>query len=123
MLTTKKIRGEITIPPNIIKDIQKKVKNISDLKKFIEKNLGGMTTELVQIILTGAFYLDASDIHIEPEEKQIKLRIRIDGVLHKVLYFEIPVYKKILSRIKLLSKLKLNIKNRPQDGQIGRAHV
>ena len=117
MLTTKKIRGEITIPPNIIKDIQKKVKNISDLKKFIQKNLGGMTTELVQIILTGAFYLDASDIHIEPEEKQIKLRIRIDGVLHKVLYFEIPVYKKILSRIKLLSKLKLNIKNRPQDGR------
>ncbi|MEA3344418.1 MAG: GspE/PulE family protein [Patescibacteria group bacterium] len=117
MLTTKKIRGEITIPPNIIKDIQKKVKNISDLKKFIEKNLGGMTTELVQIILTGAFYLDASDIHIEPEEKQVKLRVRIDGVLHKVLYFERPVYKKILSRIKLLSKLKLNIATRPQDGR------
>jgi type II secretory ATPase GspE/PulE/Tfp pilus assembly ATPase PilB-like protein len=117
MLLTKKIRGEIIIPPNIIKDTKKKVKNIPDFKQFIENSLKSITTELVQIILTGAFYLDSSDIHIEPEEKQAKLRIRIDGVLHKVLYFEKPVYQKLLSRIKLLSKLKLNITTRPQDGR------
>ena len=113
----KKIRGEITIAPIIVKDIKKEVKNTADFKETIEKSFEKRITDLVQIILTGAFYLDASDIHIEPEEKQAKLRLRIDGVLHNILSFDPIVYKKLLSRIKLLSKLKLNITTRPQDGR------
>ncbi len=117
MEQAKKIRGEIIIAPIIVKDIKKEVKNIADFKEIIKKSLKKRITDLVQIILTGAFYLDASDIHIEPEEKQAKLRLRIDGVLHDVLYLNPIIYKKLLSRIKLLSKLKLNITTRPQDGR------
>ncbi len=113
----KKIRGEIAIAPIIVKDVKGQVKNIADFKELIKKSLRKRITELVQIILVGAFYLDASDIHIEPEEKQAKFRLRIDGVLHDVFYFEPILYEKFLSRIKLLSKLKLNITTRPQDGR------
>lgn len=117
MPETKKIRGEIAIAPIIVKDIKKQVKNTADFKKIIKRNIKKRITDLVQIILAGAFYLDASDIHIEPEEKQAKLRLRIDGVLHDILYFDPILYKKLLSRIKLLSKLKLNVTTRPQDGR------
>ena len=117
MEETKKITGEIEISPFVVADIKNKVKNISGFKEKIEANLTKKTTEIVEIILTGAFYLEASDVHIEPEEEKTKLRLRIDGVLQDVLYFDLKIYQALLSRIKLLSGLKLNIKNRPQDGR------
>ena len=117
MLKTKKLTGEIEIEAITVKDIKREVKNLSDFKKKIEKSLNKRTTDLIKIILTGAFYLDASDIHIEPQEKQIKMRLRVDGVLHDILFFDSSAYKKLLSRTKLLSKLKLNVTDRPQDGR------
>ena len=117
MAKIKKITGEIIISQAIANNIKKEIKNISDFKKKIEENLSKRVTDLITIVLAGAFYLDASDIHIEPEKEQVKLRLRIDGVLHNVLTFDIITYKDILSRIKLLSKLKLNVTTRPQDGR------
>jgi len=117
MAKIKKITGEIIISPAIANNIKKEIKDISDFKKRIEENFSKRVTDLITIILTGAFYLDASDIHIEPEEKQAKIRLRIDGVLHNVLTFNTITYKDILPRIKLLSKLKLNVTTRPQDGR------
>tara|TARA_Y100000310_G_scaffold335741_1_gene418533 strand:- start:787 stop:2103 length:1317 start_codon:yes stop_codon:yes gene_type:complete len=117
MQGNKKITGEIAIPELLVKDTKKEVKSIQDFKKKIERSFNKRVTELIQIILTGAFYLDASDIHIEPEIDQVKMRLRIDGVLHDILTFDFAVYKKILSRTKLLSRLKLNVTTRPQDGR------
>ena len=117
MEQAKKITGEVEIPQRIVKDIQEKVKNIPDLKKKIEASFEKTTTELLSIILAGAINLDASDIHIEPEEKQAKLRVRVDGILQDVLLFDLKIHKAIVSRIKLLSKLKLNVTDRPQDGR------
>ena len=117
MAKIKKITGEITISPAIANNIKKEIRNISDFKKKIEESLSKRVTDLITIVLAGAFYLDASDIHIEPEEEQVKLRLRIDGILHNVLTFDMVTYKDILSRIKLLSKLKLNVTTRPQDGR------
>lgn len=113
----KKITGEINISPMVIADIRGKVKNISGFKEKIEANLTKRTTELIEIVLTGAFYLETSDIHIEPEKEKAKLRIRIDGVLQDVLYIDLKIYQSLVSRIKLLSELKLNVTNRPQDGR------
>ena len=113
----KKITGEVKIPETVVYDVKKEIKNIPDFKEKIEKSLNKRTTELVEIMLTGAFYLDSSDIHIEPKEKETKLRIRVDGVLHDVLTFDLKIYKSLLSRIKLLSGLKLNVTGRPQDGR------
>jgi len=117
MEQAKKITGEVEIPQHIVKDIQEKVKNISDFKKKIEASFKKTTTELLNIILAGAIGLDSSDIHIEPEEKQTKFRVRIDGILQDVLHFDLKIHKALISRIKLLSKLKLNVTDRPQDGR------
>ena len=59
----------------------------------------------------------ASDIHFEPEAESIRLRYRLDGLLHDVITLEAQVYKRILSRVKVLSKMKLNITKAPQDGR------
>ena len=117
MEQAKKITGEVKIPQHIVKDIQEKVKNVPDLKKKIEASFEKTTTELLSIILAGAINLDASDIHIEPEEKQAKNRIRVDGILQDVLLFDLKIHKALVSRIKLLSRLKLNVTDRPQDGR------
>ena len=117
MTETKKITGEIEIPQTIVEDIRLKVKNIPDFKEKIKSSLEKITTELVEVILAGAINLNASDIHIEPEKEKIKIRVRIDGVLEDVLLFDPKKYHSLLSRIKLLSGLKLNVTDRPQDGR------
>ena len=93
------------------------IKNVSEFKKKIENYLTANVTELLELILGGAIHLRGSDIHFEPQKEKTKLRIRIDGILHDVLTIENSLYRKILSRIKLLSGIKLNITDRPQDGR------
>jgi type II secretory ATPase GspE/PulE/Tfp pilus assembly ATPase PilB-like protein len=72
---------------------------------------------VLDIILGGSIKLGASDIHFEPKEKEVKLRIRLDGILQDVLIFERKIYEALLSRIKLLSGMKINIFEKPQDGR------
>jgi type II secretory ATPase GspE/PulE/Tfp pilus assembly ATPase PilB-like protein len=112
-----KITGEFQVPKPIADDIDKTVKTIPDFKKKIEENLKKKTTELMEIILAGAIKLKASDIHVEPEEEEVKLRIRLDGILQDVLFLDNKIYKALVSRIKLLARLKLNVSDRPQDGR------
>lgn len=97
--------------------IKKKVECLSDFKKEIANFLSNPITELSEIILAGAIKMDASDIHIEPQKAQVKMRVRIDGVLQDAAIFDIKTYDSLLSRIKLISGLKLNVSNRPQDGR------
>jgi len=113
----KKITGEVEISKTKILEIESDVKNIPDFKEKIEECLYSPITEILDIILAGAINLEASDIHIEPEEERTKLRIRIDGILQDVLFLDLDIYKALLSRIKLLSGIKLNIFDRPQDGR------
>ncbi|KPJ57569.1 hypothetical protein AMJ49_00390 [Parcubacteria bacterium DG_74_2] len=108
---SKKIAGEISFPP------KKEIKNILDLKEGVKSSLTKTTSEILEIILGGAINLDASDAHIEPEEERIKVRTRVDGVLQDVIEVERKIYEGLLSRIKLLSGIKLNITDRPQDGR------
>lgn len=75
-------------------------------------------SELVGDLFGIAMYLKASDIHIEPEEHLLKVRFRIDGVLQDLVHLQKPLQKSVISRVKILSKLKLNIENLPQDGRI-----
>lgn len=112
-----KITGEIQVPKPIADDIENTVKTIPDFKKKIEMNLDKKTTELMEVMLAGAIKLKASDIHIEPEEEKVKLRLRLDGILQDVLFLDNKIFKSIVSRIKLLAKLKLNVSDRPQDGR------
>jgi len=74
-------------------------------------------SRIFEMILAGAFALRCSDIHFEPEEKQTRLRLRIDGVLIDSYFFDPATYHQINSRIKLLAGVKLNVINRAQDGR------
>jgi len=112
-----KITSQVKIEKTVFNKIQNKVNNILDLKKQIEKVLEKEITKILEVILSGAISLDASDIHIEPEEEKIKTRIRIDGILHDVIFIEYKTYRALLSRIKLLSGIKLNITKKAQDGR------
>ncbi|MCP6718391.1 MAG: GspE/PulE family protein [Patescibacteria group bacterium] len=114
---SKKITGETEITEAILTEIEKEVKSISDLKTKIEESLKGRLTEVLEIILGSAIHLNVSDIHFEPKEENTKLRVRIDGLLQDILFFDSKMYQSIISRVKLLSELKLNIADRPQDGR------
>ena len=114
---TKKIAGEVVIPEKVSKQVKEEIRHILAYKELLEKSFSKTATKIVEILLAGSFYLDASDIHIEPKEEFARLRIRIDGVLHDVLNFDLKIYQLLLSRIKLLAGLKLNVTTRPQDGR------
>ena len=113
----KNILGSVAIPEEIVDDAKKSVKNIIDFGKKIQEYVSQNTTNLLDFILFGAIVLEASDIHIEPQSDRVRLRVRIDGILRDITFFENDIYHHILSRIKLLSKLKLNIIEKPQDGR------
>lgn len=114
---TEEVSGQIELSSQELKSLEKKFDNIVDLKENINENLDSSTSILVKTILIGAINLRASDIHFEPEESKVRIRFRIDGDLQDVILIPKPVYTPLLSRIKLLSKMKLNIFKRPQDGR------
>ena len=96
--------------------IQKRIQCLADFKREVEQFLSQNTTKLLEILFSGSIKLDASDIHFEPQKKQLRIRLRIDGILQEVVKFDLSFYKPILSRLKLLSGMKLNITDTAQDG-------
>lgn len=97
-----------------LEKVEKSIQHLEDL----QKKIGSMpVTEALNTILAGAIKIGASDIHLEPEEHNIRIRYRLDGVLHDVADIDTNYYKFIVSRIKILSKLKLNVTAEPQDGR------
>jgi len=112
----KKITGELKVGKAKIAGI-KEIKNIPDYKEKIQANSEASVTDFLEIILAGAVELNASDLHLEPQKEEMKMRIRIDGILQDVILLDLEKYQNLLSRIKLLSGIKLNISDRPQDGR------
>ncbi|MFC2174115.1 type IV-A pilus assembly ATPase PilB, partial [Acidobacteriota bacterium] len=74
--------------------------------------------KLVNLMLTDAMRRGASDIHIEPYEKEYRVRFRIDGVLYEVMSPPLKLKDAITSRVKIMSKLDISEKRLPQDGRI-----
>ncbi len=74
--------------------------------------------QLVKTTIEQAIRQRASDIHIEPMEKQIRVRYRIDGALYEILRYEINLLPAIITRIKIISGLDISEKRNPQDGRI-----
>src|SRR3989344_4769509 len=113
--------GALHIANEEIQTLVKNVRSISDIKNSIEQVLSQKKSyrisRILEIILAGAISIEASDIHIEPEEGLVRLRYRLDGVLNDILELEHDIYNLLLSRIKLISNLKLNIKGKAQDGR------
>jgi type IV pilus assembly protein PilB len=112
--------GSLDISNDEIVTSIKRVKHIADIKTIIDEILAEKksyrTTKILEMILAGALAINASDIHLEPEESYVRLRYRLDGVLTDVMNFAPDVYNLLLSRVKLISGLKLNVSG-AQDGR------
>ncbi|MCS7250091.1 MAG: type II secretion system ATPase GspE [candidate division WOR-3 bacterium] len=88
-----------------------------EIKKLEEEASQEPVVKFVNTILSYAVKNRASDIHIEPEENILRVRLRIDGVLHTFTEVAKSMHPAVISRIKILSRLNIADKLRPQDGQ------
>lgn len=91
--------------------------SISSLADIGEAFQHVSTTEGVSAMIAGALKTRASDMHIEAEQEGVVLRYRIDGVLYPVATLPKVLWTKMVPRLKLLSGLKINVSDRPQDGR------
>ncbi|MEK7354019.1 MAG: GspE/PulE family protein [Chloroflexota bacterium] len=72
----------------------------------------------IDLLIKQAVRDRASDIHIEPQEEILRVRYRIDGILHEVMSLPLSVHPPLLSRVKIMAGLNIAERRRPQDGQI-----
>lgn len=119
--TTEVKKGILDIDPAEIGKLKKNLATMEQVAKQVNEirtlNPARRVSATLEVLFAGALGLDASDIHIEPEPNQVRVRFRLDGVLHDVVILERNVYDRLIARIKLLAGLILNIKNEAQDGR------
>ncbi|MDD5098187.1 MAG: GspE/PulE family protein [Candidatus Pacebacteria bacterium] len=111
------ITDKIVIDKEFIKELLKEPLTIPSLKIKLENLSLKDISDIIKIMMFSAIHLDSSDLHIEAGEKGSLLRLRADGVLQEVALFNPQRQERIVSRIKLLSQLKLNVEDKPQDGR------
>ena len=113
--------GVLTLSSETIAQMREKVQTLADVQIEIASHSTSKdihrVSRILEVIMGGALALGASDVHLEPEEGEVRMRYRLDGVLVEVLTLDHATYALISSRLKLLSGLKLNIKNAAQDGR------
>jgi type IV pilus assembly protein PilB len=113
--------GVLTLSNETIQRMLVEIKTLDDVKTHINEHMGSKDTHRIsralEVTMAGALSLGASDVHLEPEEKGVRMRYRLDGVLLEVVMFDGSTYGLLSSRLKLLSGLKLNVKNAAQDGR------
>ncbi|PYS90978.1 MAG: type IV-A pilus assembly ATPase PilB [Acidobacteria bacterium] len=89
-----------------------------DVSSLTRMSEDAPVVRLVNVLLVDALSRGASDIHIEPYEKELRIRFRIDGVLYDVMHPPMRLRDALISRIKIMSKLDISEKRLPQDGRI-----
>lgn len=101
-----------------VKDEFKSVLNKLGDKNLSRERRDEVIVEMVDILLQYGYQSGASDIHVEPYEKKITIRFRIDGIMHDVLDMPKELLDFIISRIKILSKMRTDVHRSAQDGKI-----
>ncbi len=99
-------------------DMGRLAHNLEGPQDLLDHDSEAPIIQLVNLILSQAVQDRASDIHIEPFERSLKVRYRIDGVLHEVLEPNIRLQAAITSRLKIMADLNIAEKRLPQDGRI-----
>jgi type IV pilus assembly protein PilB len=99
-------------------DLEKYAKEIASYRELQEKIAKVSITDVVTLMMGAALKSDASDIHVEAEEEDVKIRFRVDGVLQEAAKLPKPSWKQIIGRLKLLAGVKINVEDVPQDGRI-----
>jgi type IV pilus assembly protein PilB len=89
-----------------------------DLSSLTRMSEDAPVVRLVNVLLVDSLRRGASDIHVEPYEKELRIRFRIDGVLYDVMHPPLKMRDALISRIKIMSKLDISEKRLPQDGRI-----
>jgi len=89
-----------------------------DLAALARASEDAPVVRLVNVLLVDSLRRGASDIHVEPYEKDFRIRFRIDGVLYDVMHPPMKIRDPLISRLKIMSKLDISEKRLPQDGRI-----
>jgi type IV pilus assembly protein PilB len=114
-------RGEIVSEIKLAEEVLQSKMNIRSVavaaKDVADIDSDTSTTDALVKILADAIALKASDIHFESGKTTALLRLRIDGVLYEIAKLPEDIHRRLIGRLKLLANLKLNIKDRPQDGR------
>jgi len=95
------------------------VQDVEDVSEDLEKMAGqSPVIKFVNYLISNAVHEGASDIHIEPKEKQTKIRYRIDGVLFEAMQAPQKMHPAVVSRIKIMANLDISERRLPQDGKV-----
>jgi len=105
----------VEITEEKLQQYQEQIKDYPALEKAIQT---GSLTDVFTMILAAGIRFNTSDIHIEAEENDVKLRYRVDGILYDAAKLPPATWNRIISRIKLVAGMKMNITSVPQDGRI-----
>lgn len=112
--------GSLDISGDTLLTTAAKIKLLEDIDTLIKATNDETAThkvsKIIEIIFAGAIALGASDVHLEPRQDDVMLRIRLDGILHEISKIDYKTFEFINSRLKLLSGLKLS-HNKAQDGR------
>ncbi len=107
-----------------LEDLEKELTTTGPAKKTVEKKeeFGKMAeeapvTKVVAVMLRHAVEGKASDIHIEPTKKELRVRMRMDGLLRPTLFLPLKIHPAVTARIKILANLKIDETRIPQDGR------
>ena len=77
-----------------------------------------LPTQVISLLLSQALQDRASDIHVEPTETLLRIRFRIDGILHEIMELPMEMHPALISRLKIMSGMNIAERRRPQDGQL-----
>jgi type IV pilus assembly protein PilB len=116
-LELKKVMEDLQTQENADLEVLEEEEEL-DVEALAEGAEEAPVVKLVNLILTDAIKRGASDIHIEPYEKEYRVRFRIDGILYEIMNPPLKLKDAITSRMKILSKLDISEKRLPQDGRI-----
>jgi type IV pilus assembly protein PilB len=111
------ISGKVEIEHARLEALKNQISSLTQVAQTIAAFKSPRTSELLEIVLGGALSLRASDIHLEPAAAKAGLRFRVDGLLHPAAELPTLAYRSLVTRVKLLSNLKLNITGEAQDGR------
>ncbi|MGL4759352.1 MAG: GspE/PulE family protein [Patescibacteria group bacterium] len=110
-----KVDDDIKLDKETLKKYEQKNLTVNNLQEVIDTSQN--VTEMIEAMLACAATNHASDIHLESDGSKYYIKLRLDGVMKTMAFFDQNNQKQVENRIKLLSKLKLNIMDIPQDGR------
>lgn len=108
------IPAAMPVPPTVVAGNSAQNGKLQLLQEAI---LGGNVPQMVLNTISYALELRSSDIHIEPETFTVRIRYRIDGVLRQIVEYPLNIHPAVISRIKIMSNLKIDEQRIPQDGR------